>query len=142
MPGPISVTVVPGTQDLLIGDNWSDLVLRLFADEQKKPLVIHRFAEEASQHLQCLSVALTKDGYLVVAGTDPLGVFRFRPGSKTPGKSLDKDSSGAERVRTHASSRRWVPPCLAPFRWRRVARLGSHRREFKSPITKSSSPMR
>lgn len=127
LKAPISVATVPGKSDILVADNVADVVWLVpehwnegaAGTTASQPLTLLRIKGYELQ-AQDMSVAMGKDGYVLLAASGPDGVYRFRGGpDATLGNPLLPD---AMSVAVDPKSMRWIAAVrdeLVVFRERR-----------------------
>ncbi|MEJ2704690.1 MAG: redoxin domain-containing protein [Sedimentisphaerales bacterium] len=75
LKNPISVAVAPGNRDILVADNETDALGLLSRNHTNEYKVIYR--GETPNKLQNISVAMTFDGFGLMATDNPRGIYHF-----------------------------------------------------------------
>jgi hypothetical protein len=105
LPAPIAVATDPKTDDVLVADNFADVLVLLPKGEAAKRRNILKILGH-EQHLQDMSIAIARDGHVVFGSSGPVGVFRFHP-DENP--ALDTSLLGQNAgVAADPTSKRWV----------------------------------
>ena len=105
IPNPIAVAADPGSGDILVADNQTDVLLLLpggRSKDMREPVPVG----DSRAQMQNMSVAFARDGWLLFGGSGPSGVYRFRAGQTAGlGPAL---LAGCGTVAADPSSGRWV----------------------------------